>query len=246
MHIFIIIAIVVAIFYILSKSYIKKPTVNFGGNFDNRSFDILDAKFFVRLIAKVAKSDGVVSKEEAYYISLIFDDICNNLKNASIRYELKETYEIEKNSSNTAFSIALEYKTKLRLSDRACVNIVMFLLNLAYIDGEFNSAEKKILNEICDGFGISKLIKDTLFERFESEFNHKQSSQSTTNKDPYEVLEINKDASFDEIKKQYRKLAKQNHPDFLMGADEKVISNATKRLQEINEAYAVLKAKFEK
>ncbi|AGZ81444.2 DnaJ domain-containing protein [Campylobacter fetus] len=242
MHIFIVIAVVVAIFYILSKNYIKKPS----GNFDNRSFDILDAKFFVRLIAKVAKSDGVVSKEEAYYISLIFDDICNNLKNASIRYELKETYEREKNSSNTAFSIALEYKTKLHLSDRACVNIVMFLLNLAYIDGEFNSAEKKILNEICDGFGISKLIKDTLFERFESEFNHKQSSQSTTNKDPYEVLEINKDASFDEIKKQYRKLAKQNHPDFLMGADEKVISNATKRLQEINEAYAVLKAKFEK
>ena len=51
-------------------------------------------------------------------------------------------------------------------------------------------------------------------------------------KDYYEVLGIKKDASADEIKKAFRKLAQQLHPD-KPGGDEK-------KFKEINEAYTVL------
>ena len=73
-------------------------------------------------------------------------------------------------------------------------------------------------------------------------------SQSSTKskRDPYEILGLSKDATFSEIKKKYRELVKKYHPDILMGkgADEEIIQEGTKRLQEINEAYKILKERF--
>lgn len=54
-------------------------------------------------------------------------------------------------------------------------------------------------------------------------------------RDYYEVLGLNKDASEADIKKAYRKLAKENHPDLHPGDKE-----AEERFKEINEAYEIL------
>ncbi|UCG77607.1 MAG: molecular chaperone DnaJ [Nitrospirota bacterium] len=57
----------------------------------------------------------------------------------------------------------------------------------------------------------------------------------TTVKDYYEILGVKKDSSKEEIKKVYRKLARQYHPDLNPGDAE-----AEKKFKEISEAYAVL------
>ena len=55
-------------------------------------------------------------------------------------------------------------------------------------------------------------------------------------KDYYEVLGVDKNATEQEIKKAYRRLARKYHPD--VNKDDE---NATEKFKEINEAYEVLK-----
>ena len=50
--------------------------------------------------------------------------------------------------------------------------------------------------------------------------------------DPYSVLGISRDATPDEVKKAYRKKARENHPDLNPGD-----ANAAQRMNDINEAY---------
>ena len=54
--------------------------------------------------------------------------------------------------------------------------------------------------------------------------------------DRYKVLRVSRDASDDEIKRAYRKLAKQYHPDLNPGDPV-----AAKKMQEINAAYEQIK-----
>ncbi len=58
---------------------------------------------------------------------------------------------------------------------------------------------------------------------------------SSSKRDPYEVLGVQRNANQDEIKKAYRKLARVNHPDANPG-DE----GAEKRFKEVSESYSVL------
>ena len=57
-------------------------------------------------------------------------------------------------------------------------------------------------------------------------------------KDPYETLGVSKNASQDEIKKAYRKLAKKYHPDNY--ANNPLADLAAEKFKEINEAYEAL------
>ena len=56
-----------------------------------------------------------------------------------------------------------------------------------------------------------------------------------TKRDYYEILDVDRNASEDDIKKAYRKLAMQYHPD--RNKDDK---NAEEKFKEVGEAYSVL------
>ena len=60
--------------------------------------------------------------------------------------------------------------------------------------------------------------------------------------DPYKVLGVSRGATDDEIKKAYRKLAKQYHPDNY--ANNPLADLASEKMKEINIAYEYFKKKF--
>ena len=59
-----------------------------------------------------------------------------------------------------------------------------------------------------------------------------------TKRDYYETLGVERTASDDEIKKAFRKLARQHHPDLQTGDQQKKVSE--EKFKEVNEAYEVL------
>nr|WP_314442304.1 molecular chaperone DjiA [uncultured Campylobacter sp.] len=95
------------------------------------------------------------------------------------------------------------------------------------------------------GYGGSQSSNGS-YGGYGSDYSSGSQGSAKSKRDPYEILGLSKDATFSEIKKKYRELVKKYHPDILMGkgADEEIIQESTKKLQEINEAYKILKERF--
>lgn len=58
---------------------------------------------------------------------------------------------------------------------------------------------------------------------------------------PYEVLEVSPEATAEEIRSAYRRMAQQYHPDKVAGQSPQVRQEAERRMKEINVAYGELK-----
>ena len=223
--------------------------VQIGSN-RKKQANVDEAKFLVSLLAKVAKSDGRVSELEARLITQVLDDLSQKVSGVSgVREYLKEVYNSQKENVDNAYETARNYKRAFNLNYDTCVARLIFFLNLAYIDGEFNKSEQDVIRNIAYGFGIDKETLDEIIFKFDSFYgsrfgaDHDEMSQEN---DAFEVLGLSKNASLDEVKARYKELVRQYHPDILMGRGEskEVIERSTKKLQEINEAYGRLKEKF--
>ncbi|KEA45487.1 DnaJ domain-containing protein [Campylobacter mucosalis] len=236
------------VFYVIYWIFSKFNAQNGVNSEFKRQLSQDEAKFLVALLAKVAKGDGRVNELEAELISQTLSNMA--YKTGVSRELLKDIYNTEKQNISDTYELAREYATKFRLDTQTAIARLTFFLNLAYIDGEFNSGERAVINDIARGFGISQMLLNSVIFRFEAFYSQRQKSYQNsknqsfaTKKDPYAVLEISKDASFSEIKRKYRELVKKYHPDILMGQgeSESVIEKSTKKLQEINEAYEKIK-----
>ncbi|OJJ28455.1 TerB family tellurite resistance protein [Campylobacter concisus] len=223
--------------------------VQIGSN-RKKQADVDEAKFLVSLLAKVAKSDGRVSELEARLITQVLDDLSQKVSGVSgVREYLKDVYNSQKENVDNAYETARNYKSAFNLNYDICVARLTFFLNLAYIDGEFNKSEQDVIRNIAYGFGIDKETLDEIIFKFDSFYGSRfeaNTDKVVQEKDTFEVLGLNKNASFDEVKARYKELVRQYHPDILMGRGEskEVIERSTKKLQEINEAYGRLKEKF--
>ena len=223
--------------------------VQIGSN-RKKQADVDEAKFLVSLLAKVAKSDGRVSELEARLITQVLDDLSQKVSGVSgVREYLKEVYNSQKENVDNAYETARNYKRAFNLNYDICVARLTFVLNLAYIDGEFNASEQAVIRNIAYGFGIDKDTLDEIIFKFDCFYGSRfdaNPDEIVQEKDAFEILGLSKNASFDEVKARYKELVRQYHPDILMGRGEskEVIERSTKKLQEINEADGRLKEKF--
>ena len=118
-----------------------------------------------------------------------------------------------------------------------------YVLNLAFIDKEFSNTEKMITEDISTALKIKKEDFDRLVSTFESFYAQQASNRATSLEKAYEILESTPNDDETTLKKNYRNLVKKHHPDIIsgQGAAQNIIDEATKKLQEINEAYEIIK-----
>ncbi|NCB55529.1 MAG: molecular chaperone DjlA, partial [Epsilonproteobacteria bacterium] len=203
-----------------------------------------EAGLLVALMAKVAKADGRVSELEAELLSLTFSDIARVFEESErVREELKAIYQTEMQTFDNTLVISKKY-LKLTQNDYAKrLKVMEYLLNLAFIDGEFSQTEWMINEDISDALEIRRADFERMIEQFKTFYTHKAEQKRFGIQNAYDVLGVSPQDDMESIKKKYRALVKEYHPDILMGQgkDQSIIDAATAKLQEINEAYETIK-----
>jgi len=197
---------------------------------------------FIALVAKVAKADGRVDELEASLIGLMFDDISRIFPNKEKTREiLKEIFNEEKVRLDDTQEIAERLHTLLGRNKLRRKQYIEFLIQLAFVDGGVSKEEDKILRIIVEALKISSSDYDAMKQRFESMRNHTEESMSLD--DAYTILAVSKDDDMNTIKKTYRKQVRQYHPDLIKSQDkdEAYIEEATAKMQELNQAYGIIK-----
>lgn len=176
------------------------------------------------LASIVIKADGKVSQTELDYARQYFVQAYGKDRaNATFR-----TFnEVIKNREVSASRICTYLNERTRYEVR--LQILHFLFGIAQADGQVSQPEVHVLGTIAGYFRIN--LQD--FESIKNMFVKKADSA-------YKILEIEKSASNDEVKKAFRTMAKKYHPDKLMDMDEAYRAGAEEKFRNVQEAYETI------
>ncbi len=223
-----------------SKEYTKEALKNFSVSYE--AIKKSELGLFVALVAKVAKADGKVDSLEAELISEMFRDISEIFPEpAKTKEILKRIFDEEKNIQNNVATIAGDLASLIRRDKNKQQQFMVFLIQLAFVDGEVSHNEEEHLQTIAEAFAFDPKLYHAIFDRFEQIMQNV--SPQATLEEAYKTLGVSPEDDMQTIKKAYRKLVRQYHPDIIksQGKDEAYIKEATQKTQEINQAYEMIK-----
>ena len=224
----------------LYGSYIRAKLLKTANS--KESFRQSELGLFIALVAKVAKADGRVDELEAQLIGIMFDDISRVFPDKDkTRNILKEIFNEEKKRIDDTKEIAQTLNELLGYSQLKRKQYIEFLIQLAVVDSGIGSDEDKILRIIVEALNVNMSDYEAIVSRFESINTNRQ--ESMTLDEAYEILGVTQNDDINSIKKIYRKQVRQYHPDLIesQNKDAAYIEKATAKMQELNQAYDVVK-----
>ena len=244
----IILAILGAVFYYIFKSYgkyteySKEALKNF--SVSKHSLRNSELGLFVALVAKVAKADGRVDALEAQLVGIMFDDISAVFPEpAKTKDILKEIFNEEKEKAYDLEEIARNLGQAIKRDKSKQLQFMGFLIQLAFIDGEVSKSEEEVLQTIASALEFDPNTYHSIFDQFEKMMKNVKPKANIS--DAYKLLGVKESDDMETIKKAYRKLVREFHPDIIksQGKDESYMKEATAKTQEINQAYEMIKEK---
>ncbi len=185
----------------------------------------------ISLAAKVAKTDGQITKQEiAAFDNFLRQDL---RMPASERKVAARIFNQARDSNVPAREFARQLRSIMAGQRNRLRDLVTLLLKIAWADGRLAPAEEAFIRSIATDLGLGRRE----YEECKALFSRGNLSAA------YGVLEVSPAASNAEIKKSYRRLAREYHPDKLMakGLPEDFMQFANEKLQAINEAYNMIK-----
>jgi len=178
----------------------------------------------IALGAKMAKADGLVTKDEVAAFRQVFHIAKRDEAQAARVFNLARQdvagYEAY---ASTVYAM---FKDDMPVME----NLVEGLFHIAMADGEYHPAEDDFVHTVAQKFDISESAFRAMRTRFAPD----------AKPDAYDVLGVTPETPLDDIRKIWREKIRETHPDILMskGLPEEAITMATKKMIAVNQAWA--------
>ncbi|MBI5890677.1 MAG: co-chaperone DjlA [Nitrosomonadales bacterium] len=193
-------------------------------------------------MGKLAKADGRVSEEEIAHVEQFMQKLGMTAEHR------QQAIALFKKGADPAFDI----EPACRKFMAACGHtrnlkemLLIYLIVMALADGHFHPAEEELLADIAGYLGYGReafqRLKDMVLNQ--THFAAGQVNAEAALDDAYKALGVAKDSSDAEVKRAYRKLMSQYHPDKLIGQGmpDDMIKMATEQAKDIQLAYDLVK-----
>ena len=177
----------------------------------------------IALSAKMAKADGLVTRDEVTAFREVFQIAQADEAGAARVFNLAR-------QDVAGFE---EYATRIRgmFGDEtdALNDLIEGLFHIAMADGVYHPNEDLFLERVAEIFGISAPEFQSIRSRFVPD----------AKPDPYMVLGVTPETPVEDIRKVWRRMVRETHPDRMVarGVPEEAIKLAEKRLVDINRAW---------
>lgn len=176
------------------------------------------------LTAAVMKADGKVMKSELNFVKdfLAKNFGANNLQNRIdiLRQLLDKNIDVYQTCEK--IRISFPYATKLQL--------LHYLFGIAVADNDCTKAEKDLIERIANLIGLSQ-----------ADYKSIEAMYFRVTDSAYVILQIERNATDEEIKRAYKRMCIKYHPDKVAHLGEEAQKAANEKFQEINNAYEQIK-----
>src|SRR5262245_60251043 len=177
----------------------------------------------IALGAKMAKADGVVTRDEIIAFKEVFKVPEGEMQNVS------RVFDLAKQDVVGYEAYANQLASLLKGNHKLLEEVLAGQFHIAMADGVFHPTEQRFLADVAQRFGLTR-----------TQFNYiKARHVRVAKSDPYEVLGIAPDIDDVTLKRHYRKLVLDNHPERMIarGVATEFVSFANKKVDTINSAF---------
>ncbi|OGT91875.1 MAG: molecular chaperone DjlA [Gammaproteobacteria bacterium RIFOXYA12_FULL_61_12] len=196
------------------------------------------------VMGAVAKADGRVSPHEIALAEVVMAemDLSAEMRKTAVRL-----FNEGKSASFPLDEVIDQFRDECRRRQSLMQMFIELQLQAAYADGAMDAAEERLLLHICRCLGFSELAFRQMERMIQAErhFGGAGTTPKTgpTPADAYDVLGVTPEAHDEEVKKAYRRLMNQHHPDKLVakGLPEEMMKVAEQKTKEIRQAYERIK-----
>ena len=201
------------------------------------------AAFFTAIFSVmgyVAKADGKISKDEIGMAEQLMTQMRLTAEQRSAAIEL---FGRGKQPGFDVNAVLQQFRSECHRQRNLMQMFLEMLIATAMADGDLHTAEHEALKRITRQLGFGDHHLEQLISMISARHPAQPASRRTL-EDAYHILGVTAEASADEIKKAYRRLMSQHHPDKLVskGLPEEMIRLATDKTADIKSAYEQIRS----
>ncbi len=193
------------------------------------------------LMGKLAKADGHISKDEIEHVEQFIQKLgmtAGHRQQVIALFKQGAAPDFDFEPRIRRFMVVCGHTHSLKQM------LLVYLIVMALSDGRIDSAEERLLMEIARHLGYDQAAFRHMLDMIlnQSHFAGGQVTSASALEDAYKALGVSQDSSDQEVKRAYRKLMSQYHPDKLMGqgVPEDMIAVATEQAKEVQLAYDLI------